>query len=306
MDSRLNEWEDKTRLMIRDSELILNPDGSIYHLCLLPEDLADIVITVGDPDRVEKVSRHFDRLELSKENREFRTHTGYLADKRISVVSTGIGPDNIDIVSNELDALVNIDFKTRQVKSVLKQLKLIRIGTSGGLQPDLPLDSTVYSAYALGFDNLLYYYQGGDQEHAQILKSFLEDTQWEQSNIPRPYVSRGSKTLALSLGMDEIQNGFTATNVGFYGPQGRNLRLLPSDGQLLDRLSRFQYQDLRILNLEMETAAIYGMAQLLGHQAVSLSVILANRSSGTFSDDPESAISDLIRFTLDRIIKSDI
>lgn len=292
--------------MIRESELILNPDGSIYHLCLFPEDLADIVVTVGDPDRVDKVSRHFDRLELSRENREFRTHTGYLAGKRISVVSTGIGPDNIDIVSNELDALVNIDFKTRQIKDSLKQLKLIRIGTSGGLQPDIPLDSTVYSSFAFGFDNLLYYYKGGNQAPEGILSSFREQTRWEESGIPHPYLSTGNKSLADALGLDSILNGFTATNVGFYGPQGRNLRLSPTDGQLLERLSRFQYRDQRILNLEMETAAIYGMAQLLGHQAVSLSVVLANRSSGSFSKDPESAISNLISFTLDRIIKSDI
>ncbi|PQB05969.1 nucleoside phosphorylase [Aureitalea marina] len=288
--------------MIRESELILNPDGSIYHLGLLPQDLAETVITVGDPDRVDQVSRHFDRIELKKENREFRTHTGVYKGKRISVISTGIGPDNIDIVINELDALVNIDFQKRVEKEKPMSLDLIRIGTCGGLQPELELDSLAYSSAALGFDNLLHYYRDKTEVMlAELLKDFEQQTAWGQSGIPLPYAVGSNIELATQLGLSSIQAGITATNVGFYAPQGRSLRLRPTDDRYLDRLKGFSFNGQKILNLEMETAAIYAMAGLLGHRAVSISVVLANRSSGAFSKDAPAAIDKMIRFTLDRL-----
>lgn len=282
------------------SELILNADRSVYHLHLLPDDIADTIITVGDPDRVADVSKCFDSIELQKSNREFYTHTGILNGKRLTVISTGIGTDNIDIVLNELDALVNIDFDTRTVKPDKKSLDFIRIGTSGAIQSHIPIDSFLLSEYAIGFDNLLHFYDSEHIQHPEIQLAFIDHTQWSvYKSIP--YVVECNDMLASKLNSEYIINGFTATNVGFYGPQGRKLRLAHEDEALMEKLISFHYGQIKITNLEMETSGIYGLSSLLGHRAVSLNCILANRANGTFSKDPEKAIERLIGYALDKI-----
>lgn len=287
-------------MQLSPSEFILNADNSIYHLNLLPEDIAPTVITVGDPDRVSEVSKHFDHIEIKKSKREFHTHTGTLSGKRITVMSTGIGTDNIDIVLNELDALVNIDFSTRKIKSELTTLDIIRIGTSGAIHTDIPIDSFLMSEYAIGFDSLLQFYESGHVQHPEIQKAFIEHTKW-YNHKSTPYVVTYDKTLGTKLMSDEILLGFTATNVGFYGPQGRKLRLETQDNDLNGKLTAFRYNDLRITNLEMETSGIYGLAKLLGHRAVSMNCILANRSTGEFSKNPAASTEKLIQYTLQKI-----
>lgn len=286
---------------IPESELILNPDGSIYHLNLRPGEIGDWVITVGDPGRVEMVSRYFDTIEVQRQHREFKTHTGTYKGKRISVMSTGIGPDNIDIVLNELDALVNIDFETRMLRSDKSSLKIIRVGTSGGLQPDIMIDSIVASDIGIGFDNLLHFYANTSALiDKDFSNDFIEHTNWNPSNS-LPYVVHCDPGLGRQFNQPDILNGITTTNVGFYGPQGRVLRLKVFDNDLNEKIRSFKYQGRVITNLEMETAAIYGMSKLLGHKALSLNVILANRANGTFSKDPAKAVDKLIRKTLDLI-----
>ena len=285
---------------LRPSELIFNADGSIYHLNLLPEDIAKTIITVGDPDRVAQVSKHFDDLEITKGKREFITHTGTLNGKRLSVISTGIGTDNIDIALNELDALVNIDFKTREVKAERMNLDIVRIGTSGAIQPDIPVDSYLLSDYAIGFDNLLHFYESEHIQHPEVQLAFIDHTGWSvYKSIP--YVVESDLELAESLRSADILSGFTATNVGFYGPQGRKLRLIPQDESLIEKMGSFEYNGMRITNLEMETSGIYGLSKLLGHRAVSMNCILANRSNGTFSKKPKKAIEGLIVHTLEKL-----
>lgn len=282
---------------LEPSELILNADQSIYHLNLLPHDLADTIITVGDPDRVSLVSQYFDTVELKKGKREFLTHTGFLNGKRISVVSTGIGTDNIDIVLNELDALVNINFKTRTVNTIKKQLDIIRIGTSGAIQATLPINSVVLSKYAIGFDSLLRFYDAEHVLHPEIEDAFIRHTHWCKHKST-PYVVSYHKELATKFNGLVFVEGFTATNVGFYGPQGRQLRLKTQDTQLNQKLASFCYKDLKITNLEMETSGIYGLAKLLGHRAVSLNAIIANRSTGEFSEKPAEIMDKLIQTSL--------
>tara|TARA_R110002049_G_scaffold329_7_gene1830 strand:+ start:5563 stop:6432 length:870 start_codon:yes stop_codon:yes gene_type:complete len=282
------------------SELILNADKSVYHLNILPQDLADTVITVGDPDRVSRVSQYFDKIEVKKGKREFLTHTGWLKNKRITVVSTGIGTDNIDIVLNELDALANIDFTTRTIKKDKRQLDIIRIGTSGALQPEIPLDSFLLSEYAIGLDSLLHFYDSSHIQHPQIQQAFLKHTNWSKDKST-PYVVGYDKFLAERFMSDKIQLGFTATNVGFYGPQGRVLRLKLEDENMNTKLASFNHDNKRITNLEMETSGIYGLAKLLGHRAISLNCIVANRSNGKFSSRPDVAIDELINFTMNKI-----
>ena len=285
---------------IGPSELILNPDRSIYHLNLKPEDVAETIILVGDQNRVERVSRYFDKVEVSKQRREFITHTGWLNNKRISAVSTGIGTDNIDIVLNELDALFNIDFKTRTVKEELTTLELVRIGTSGAIQPDIPLDSFVLSEYAIGFDNVLHFYNGEEIQHPDIQLAFIDHMDWSvYKSIP--YVVTSDLLLAEKLYSDQVIRGFTGTNVGFYGPQGRSLRLSLEDKDLNSKLSAFEFEGRRITNLEMETSTIYGLASLLGHRALSMNSVLANRSTGEFSSDPAATIDRLIQYTLEKL-----
>ena len=286
-------------MRIADSELILNPDGSIYHLHLLPEDLADTVITVGDPDRVDLISARFDSIEVKKQHREFRSHTGTYKGKRITVISTGIGPDNIDIVCNELDALVNIDLKNRSIKRELNSLQIIRVGTSGGLQPDVEVDSMVSGAIGIGFDNLLHFY-GGTKEFLdfEFANAFIEHTSWNPDNA-KPYVVHADAGLLEKFSSEDIREGITTTNVGFYGPQGRVMRLPLHDPDMNAKIASFEFQGKKITNLEMETAAIYGMSRMLGHKALSLNIILANRANGTFSSAPRKAIERLITKTLD-------
>ena len=282
------------------SEFILNADKSIYHLNLLPEDIADTIITVGDPNRVWEVSKYFDFIEVEKNKREFRTHTGRLNDKRITVISTGIGTDNIDIVMNELDALVNIDFNSKTVKPQHTVLDIIRIGTSGALQADIPLDAFVLSEFAIGFDNLLHFYKSEDVQHPDIQLAFVDHTDWSVFKSI-PYVVRCNEELALRLRSDKILPGFTATNVGFYGPQGRKLRLNTEDNELNSKIASFNFDGMRITNMEMETSGIYGLSALMGHRAVSMNCILANRSTGEFSLHPQKAVDEMIQYVLERL-----
>lgn len=292
-------------MKIGSSELILNADRSVYHLNLFPKDLADIVITVGDPDRVSQVSQYFDEIELKKGKREFLTHTGWLNNKRISVISTGIGTDNIDIVLNELDALVNIDFETRTIKKDKKRLDIIRIGTSGAIQPNIPIDSFLLSEYAIGLDSLLHFYDSAHILHLGIQQAFLEHTNWPKDRSC-PYVVEYDKDLGARFISNKIRLGFTATNVGFYGPQGRSIRLKLQDENMNTKLASFNYNNKRITNMEMETSGIYGLAKLLGHRAVSLNCILANRSSGQFSSRPDGAMDELIKYAMGKIAKSSL
>ncbi len=287
-------------MQLRPAELILNEDGSIYHLNLLPEDLATTIITVGDPDRVSQVSGHFDSVEVKKGKREFVTHTGHKNGKRISVISTGIGTDNIDIVLNELDALVNIDFKTRSLKKNHTSLKIVRIGTSGAIQNDIPVDSFLMSEYAMGFDGLLHFYEHENISYVHIEDAFTSYTSWDK-NKARPYVLYYSEKLGEIFKDNRIRLGFTVTNTGFYGPQQRQLRLKPSQMELMEKLSSFSYEGHALTNLEMETSGIYALSQLLGHEAVSMNCILANRSTGEFSTNPAKSVDELIKFCLERL-----
>ncbi len=287
---------------IKESELILNQDGSIYHLSLRPEEVAPLILTVGDQDRVEKVSRLFDRVEHRARHREFVTHTGWLGKKRISVVSTGIGPDNIDIVLNELDALFNIDFATRQPKKEHTPLTIIRLGTTGGLHAMTPVDSLVSSAGAFGFDGLLQFYRAPDLQDNEAIREMRRhgaDTAGWHFPVA-PYFAEAAPGL-LDIFQESFAKGITATNPGFYGPQGRQLRAPLRSPEYLDMLTSFEFKGLRILNLEMETSAIFGLSQLLGHRAASLSVVLANRAEGRFSLDPDRAIARLIEVVMEKI-----
>jgi len=286
--------------MIQASELILNPDGSIYHLNLKPENIAQDIIFVGDQDRVEKVTAYFDSIEFTTQKREFKTQTGTYKGKRITVISTGIGPDNIDIVLNELDALVNIDFSTRKVKEKLTSLNIIRIGTSGSLQAIIPVDSIVLSQYAIGLDNMLRSYCIDEISNKEIENAFIEQTNWDLKK-GKPYVVSSSKALEKLFYSIEIQKGFTATAGGFYGPQGRVLRLNIQDTNLNQKMDQFNFNGIQITNLEMETAAIYGLSALLGHNAISLNAIIANRADGTFSENPYQVIDKLIGYTLQKL-----
>ena len=284
---------------IPESELIINQRGAIYHLDVRPEELSPTIITVGDPDRVPLVSRHFDRIEYQRQHREFVTHTGYIGQKRLTVVSTGIGPDNIDIVLNELDALVNIDFETRTIKPELTQLDIIRVGTSGALQADIPVDCYVVSTHGLGIDNLLnfYRYEENDGEK-QLLQAFVTQTQLH-NRISQPYIAAASGSLLKHFAGDGFYAGITVTCPGFYGPQGRVLRLGLSNPNLIDRLTGFSFGQHRITNFEMETSGIYGLGKMLGHHCLSISTIVANRVVKEFSKDGGKAVEGLITKTLE-------
>ncbi|HEV7622382.1 MAG TPA: nucleoside phosphorylase [Flavisolibacter sp.] len=285
---------------IAESELIINPRGAIYHLDLRPEELANDIITVGDPDRVINITKHFDRLEIQRKHREFVSQTGYLGNKRITVISTGIGTDNIDIVLNELDALVNIDFETRQIKENSTVLNIIRVGTAGSLQKDIPVDSFVASTHGLGLDNLLNYYRVEfNEQERQLLHSFTTHTQLH-AQVAHPYISTASASL-LKLFVNGFHHGITVTCPGFYGPQGRILRLGIKNPDLLDRLTSFLFGQHRIANFEMETSGIYGLGKLLGHHCLSLSAIVANRIHKEFSKDSNAAIDKLIKSVLESI-----
>lgn len=279
---------------IAESELIINPRGAVYHLDLRPDEIGSTVITVGDPDRVKEVSKHFDEIEVKRQHREFISHTGRIGKKRITVLSSGIGPDNIDIVINELDALVNIDFETRTIKPNLRSINIIRIGTSGSLQEDIPVDSFVASTHGLGIDNLLNFYRHEqNEEEKQLLHSFNTHTQIH-SQIGNPYITSGAASLLKHFGND-FHHGITVTCPGFYGPQGRILRLGIRNPNLINRLSDFRFGQHRITNFEMETSAIYGLGKLLGHQCLAINAIVANRVKKEFSKDGQAAVEKLIK-----------
>ncbi|MBT8244577.1 MAG: nucleoside phosphorylase [Winogradskyella sp.] len=286
---------------IKDSELILNPDGSVYHLNLKPEHISDTIIFVGDQDRVSKITKHFESIEFETQKREFKTQTGYYKDRRISVISTGIGPDNIDIVLNELDALVNIDLNTRKPKENLTSLNIIRIGTSGSLHADIPVDSFVMSSHGLDVNGMLHFYQISGICNPEIEDVFIKHTNWDK-NKARPIIINNSKYLERYFESDKIHKGMTGTAGGFYGPQGRVLRLPLQDASLNSKLDSFSYKDFRITNFEMETSVIYGLSKLLGHEALSLNAIIANRADGTFSKEPKKTVEKLIIYALERIV----
>ncbi len=283
------------------SELVLNPDGSVYHCNILPEQLADLVITVGDPDRVEKVSKYFDEIEFKTQKREIVTHTGSLNGKRITVISTGMGTDNIDIVLSELDALANIDLKTGEIKDDLKELKFVRLGTSGALHKDIPVDSYVLSSHGLGLDGLLHFYEDSLMvRDLDMEEAFYEHSEWDDAKAV-PYIVKGSDSLHEILSSDQTKSGITATACGFYGPQGRFLRLRPNPFDINEKLAGFEYRGHRITNFEMETSAIYGLSQMMGHEALSLNCIVANRALGEFSKDSYATIDKMIQYALEKL-----
>ncbi len=284
-------------MQFEPSELILNGDGSIFHLKLFPADIADTIILVGDPDRVAMVSAFFDSIEIRRSNREFVTHTGSFRGKRITALSTGIGTDNVDIVLNELDALANIDLDERRLKTTHRTLRLVRIGTTGGLQKDIPINSFILSRYAGGFDTVLNFYADRNKVADLNMESeFKKHTDWSPL-LPDPYFVRSSDDL-FRLFPPETHSGITISAPGFYGPQGRKLRLQLMDPQLNDKLESFRYRDLRITNYEMESSALFGLAKLLGHEAVTLCAVIANRASREFTEDYKGIINKLIKFTL--------
>ncbi|MDR2222873.1 MAG: nucleoside phosphorylase [Flavobacteriaceae bacterium] len=287
-------------MKIKSSELILNPDGSIYHLNLRPENIAKDIIFVGDQYRVDRISKHFDTIEFETQKREFKTHTGTYKGKRISVISTGIGPDNIDIAINEIDALFNIDLETREIKKELTSVNIVRIGTSGSLQADIPVNSFVLSQYGLGLDNMMRSYVMDHITNVPMEDAFIKHTNWDLRK-GRPYFIANSPELEAKLDSNQVYKGITGTAGGFYGPQGRVLRLAIQDPELNHKIDNFKFEDYRITNFEMETSAIYGLCKLLGHHAVSLNTIIANRANGTFSEDPYAAVDQLIIYTLDKL-----
>ena len=288
--------------MIKSSELILNPDGSVYHLNLKPENIANDIIFVGDQERVSKITQHFDSIEFSTQKREFKTETGMYKGKRLTVQSTGIGPDNIDIVLNELDALVNVDLNTREIKPNHTALNIVRIGTSGSLQADIPVNSWVMSKYAIGLDNMLRSYLIEEHSVSELEDAFIAQTNWDLRK-GRPTVVPCAEALENKIYSEKFQKGFTGTAGGFYGPQGRVVRLNIQDPQLNSKMDAFNYNGTRMTNLEMETSAIYGLGKLLGHNCLSLNAIIANRAVGEFSSKPEETVNELIKYTLDKLVE---
>jgi len=290
---------------IAESELIINERGAVYHLDCRPEEIAETIITVGDPDRVGEVSKYFDKTEYRNKHREFVTHTGFIGKKRISCVSTGIGPDNIDIVMNELDALVNIDLETRMIKNELTRLNIIRFGTSGSLQKDIPVDHFVASTHGLGLDNLMHFYRfENNEEEKHLIQAFSTHTQLTSGKVS-PYINMASASLIKHF-TENYHHGITVTCPGFYGPQGRVLRLGLGYPMLTDSLSNFSFGNYRITNFEMETSAIYGLGNVLGHHCLSLSAIVANRVSKQFSANGALAVENLIKQSLQVISNSSI
>lgn len=287
------------------TDLILNADGSIFHLHLLPEDLADTVILVGDPGRVKQVSDHFDSIEIKKMNREFVSHTGFYKGKRLTVLSTGIGTDNIDIVLNELDALVNVDLENRVIKPTKSVLRLIRLGTSGALHPEIETGSTILSKVACGFDGLYHYYK----DHSSInipglSESFMKHTHWKEA-LPHPYFVKCSAQLASIFEKESKHAGITISTPGFYAPQIRGIRLQPFDEGLLDKIETFTFDDLRINNFEMESSALYALSALLGHEALTMCVAIANRITLSFLEDYKPHVEKLILNTLNKLVEND-
>lgn len=287
---------------IEESELIINPDGSIFHLHLLPDEIADTIILVGDQNRVQTVSSFFDTIEVKKQNREFNTHTGIFKGKRISVVSTGIGTDNIDIVINELDALVNIDLKTRLPKEQHTVLNFIRIGTSGALQGDIPVDTPVVSQIGIGFDGMINYYANREKINRQEIENkFISYMNWNPK-LATPYFVDCSVALLEKIAFD-MPKGMTISAPGFYGPQGRVLRLPIQDENINQKLTDFVFDGKKINNYEMECSAIYGLSKLLGHNALTICCIIANRIRKEYSKDYKVPVKELIKTVLNRIVE---
>ncbi|MCS6833125.1 MAG: nucleoside phosphorylase [Flammeovirgaceae bacterium] len=280
------------------SELMLNPDGSVYHLNLLPEHIADTILTVGDPSRVYQISRHFDTLEFEMIKREFHTHTGTYKGKRLSVISTGMGTDNIEIFMNEVDALVNIDLRHRHRKAQHTRLKIIRIGTSGSLQEDVPLGSHLVSDYAVGLDTLMFFYKLPTDTFEKQLASAVQ----QHIGLPfTPYCVKGSDILKEQLASNMLE-GITITCPGFYAPQGRKLRFELQYPDFVAKMASFTYADIRLTNFEMETAGYYALGRLLGHEVLSLNAIIAHRPSGQFAEHPKKIVDALIEKVLSRIV----
>ncbi len=284
----------------KESELILNPDGSVYHLKVRPEHIADTVIVVGDQMRVESISRHFDKVEVQIQNREFVTHTGFYRNKRITVLSTGIGTDNIDIVVNELDAAVNIDLEKREVKENRKSLDIIRVGTTGALQPDLKVDTFVASSFGLGFDGLLNFYRFDESLlEKEMSDAFIKHTGWSEK-LPYPYIVKASDDLMQKVAGD-LNKGITLTANGFFGPQGRELRIPLAFPELNPKVEDFEFKGNRITNFEMETSALYGLGRILGHNTLTVCDIIANRVRKEYSKDYKASVEKLILYVLERI-----
>lgn len=285
---------------IPESELIINPEGGIYHLHLKPHEVANTIITVGDPQRVELVSRHFDSIQHKVQHREFITHTGYLNNQRLSVIGTGIGPDNIDIVLNELDALVNIDFTTRTVKEELTSLNIFRVGTSGSVSEEVDVDSILISEAGIGLDGLLNFYTHENSiQETVYLEAFYSHIKSLFKNI-HPYIASASESLVNKF-EQHFAKGTTLTANGFYAPQGRSLRLQNEFSDFIETIHRFRHKHFRITNIEMETAAIYGLGKILGHQCLSVNAILANRITHRFSNQPAQTINHMIEKVLEII-----
>jgi uridine phosphorylase len=284
--------------IIAETELILTPENKIYHLNLSKDEIANDIILVGDPDRVSVISNKFESIEHKIQNREFVTHTGILNGKRISVIATGIGPDNIDIVVNELDALVNIDFKTRTINKKKKILNLIRLGTSGALQKDIEVDSFLASSFGLGLDNIAHFYESEEIIEQKMSSKYKQHANWPE-NLSNPYIVKASDNL-LSL-FPDVKKGITATAPGFYGPQGRTLRLNPYITNLHEKMESFNYKENRITNFEMETSALYFLGKSLGHNTLTICAIIANRLTKEYSKDYKKTVEKMIDLVLKRI-----
>lgn len=288
---------------IAESELILNPDGSVYHLKLKPENIADDIIVVGDPGRVPVISAYFDKIEFRQSNREIVTHTGYIGKKRLTVLSTGMGTDNLDIVINELDAVVNIDLENRVPKTEHKSLNIIRLGTSGAMQEDIPVGTYVMSSHGIGLDGLMRFYAAGDKVlDAALTSAFLSQTNWP-ADLPKAYIVSGSNALMDRMGKGYVK-GITATAPGFFGPQGRVLRLELAYPDLNDRISAFEYEGHRITNFEMETSALYGLSKALGHNAMTVCAIIANRLRKEYAKDYKPSVTALVEDLLEKLAHS--
>ncbi|MBN1769397.1 MAG: nucleoside phosphorylase [Prolixibacteraceae bacterium] len=289
--------------MIQESELLINPDGTIFHLHLKPEQIADTILLVGDPGRVDLIASFFDVIEHKAQNREFKTITGWYKNRHLSVVATGIGTDNIDIVVNELDALVNIDMKTRKMKDDITCLNLIRLGTSGSLQKEIPVNSFVISEKSIGFDGLLNFYDGRnivcDLEFEQ---SLLYHTQWGKL-LPKPYVVDCSDDLFNAISSKQTISGVNISAPGFYGPQGRVLRLPLADPNLNEKITSFEFLGKKITNFEMESSAIYGLSKLLGHEALTICLIIANRVTGEANENYHPQMKIMVKYVLDKLVE---
>jgi uridine phosphorylase len=284
---------------MKATDLIINPDGSIYHLKLRPEELPDLVLVAGDPARIRNISKNFDNIEFRRTNREFVSHAGTLNGRRILALSTGIGPDNIDIVMNELDALANIDFKTRTIKDKLRRLQIIRIGTSGTFHPDIRVGSLAVATHGLGLDGSLNFYRKLQEvKDGPLTRAFLEQTSWP-THLPIPYIISGSEALVRKIDAGEVR-GIAATGAGFYGPQGRELRLAQSFPGLFRALADFRHDQIRVVNFEMETSSLYGLGRMLGHETASICVILANRATGEYNKS-DKVIQRMIRHVLEHM-----